>query len=503
MTTVVFLPGLNNDALTWQPVIAALPANVHGMALDLPAEPHLNRLVDRVAEQVPEGSLIVGHSFGGVVAMALAERHPNRAAGLVVVNTPSDADSSEMAANRSVKAEHALDGAFEEMAMGRMDLVFHGARADDPDVRAERLRGVRAYGPERYHAHSSAITERVDRADFLRTLGIPVLVVAASHDVVVPTATQRDWATANEVTYVEIADTAHMLPAEEPAALAHAIVGWWHTTSAADKADGVPDGPLPDYEVHGGGPVTLFLLHGAYGDRHYFEDAIRRWTEDGLRVVAWTCPGYGEAPVPDNFGVPLAAEYAARMVLQERTEVNVLLGHSMGGLIGPRVPALVGDALDGLILSASSAGFVNRTAEDKEKYLAERVKPITEDGLSVAEYSVGLLRTMMAPGASGELVDKVVEVVTSMKTEAFLASMKAITEYNSVPSLEALRLPTLLLAGEHDPACTPAGMQRMQRLIDGAKFCEIAGAGHYAFAEKPDEYQAVTTRFIASVKESL
>ncbi len=162
---------------------------------------------------------------------------------------------------------------------------------------------------------------------------------------------------------------------------------------------------------------------------------------------------------------------------------------------------LVGDVLDGLILSAASPGFVNRSAEDKQQYLAERVKPIIEGGLSVAEYAVGLLRTMMAPGASGTLVDRVIEVVTAMKTESFVASMRAITEYNSVPSLQSLRLPTLMLAGEHDPACTPAGMQRMRDLVPGAAYFEVAGAGHYAFAEKPDEYHDVTLDFITKSTE--
>jgi pimeloyl-ACP methyl ester carboxylesterase len=293
-----------------------------------------------------------------------------------------------------------------------------------------------------------------------------------------------------------------MLPAEEPELLAKAIGEWWRTTESGLGLvpTELPHGPLPDYEVHGEGDVTLFLLHGAYGDRYYFDDAITRWTGAGLRVVAWTCPGYGPLEeVPDGYGVPLLAEYAARMVMAERTAQNVLLGHSMGGLIGPRVPALVGDTLNGLILSSASPGFVNRTDEDKQKYLVERVKPITEDGLSVAEYAVGLLRTMMAPGASGPLVDRVIEVITAMKTESFIASMRAITEYNSVPSLKALRIPTLMLPGAHDPACTPAGMQKMRDMVSRASYHEIAGAGHYAFAERPDEYHAVTTSFITSV----
>lgn len=502
MTDIFFLPGLNNDALVWSGVQRSLPDRLRSVALDLPADPDLEAIAENVAAQLTEGSVLVGHSFGGVVAMMVAQRHPELLSGLVLVNAPHDADTADQAQRRRERAAGLTADDYESMAMSRLELVFAPERASDDAVIAERLRGVRAYGAERYAAHSVALAQRPDRDGFLAETELPVLVISADQDVVVPTAGQRAWAEAGGASFVEIAGTGHMLPAEEPARVAEAIEDWWRVSEAGRGyvPRSLPAGPLPEYEIHGDGETTLFLLHGAYGDRGYFDDAIARWTGVGLRVVAWTCPGYAEGvDVPRGYGVPLLAEYAARMVREERTSRNVLLGHSMGALIGPRVPALVGDALDGLILSAGSPGFVNRSAQDKARYLAERVKPITEDGLSVAEYAVGLLRTMMAPGASGPLVDRVISVVTAMKTESFVASMRAITEYNSVPSLQALQIPTLMLAGETDPACTPAGMQRMRDLAPAGQYYEIAGAGHYAFAEKPDEYHEVTTAFVSRV----
>ena len=120
----------------------------------------------------------------------------------------------------------------------------------------------------------------------------------------------------------------------------------------------------------------------------------------------------------------------------EASAQNSVLGHSMGALIAPRVA----DALDnvsGVILSAGSMGFPNRTPEDQKVFLEERLAPL-EQGMSVQDYARPLITHMMGPGAAVPLVDRVFEVVLSMKTETFRTSIIALTRYNRIPSLQAL-----------------------------------------------------------------
>lgn len=261
MTHFVFLPGLHGDARLWAPVLRALPDELAATALDLPPVPDLDALVDEVARQIAPGSVVVGHSLGGVVAMHLAERHPSLPAGLVLVTAPVGAEDPGSAAARASRAADLSPEAYEEIALDGMEAVYYGDRGHDPQVRAERLRAAREYGPERFAAHSVALGARPDRSDFLGQAPCPVLVVGASHDQVVPTAQQRRWvethraeapgavtdpaagavagsgagavadaaagAVAGAVAYVEIAETGHMLPVEAPEELAAAISRWW------------------------------------------------------------------------------------------------------------------------------------------------------------------------------------------------------------------------------------------------------------------------------------
>jgi len=102
---VVFLPGLLEPALIWRPAISALglgPDRV--LAPELPGQspgdtPETTRAdltdgawLDALADEIGrrfggEPPLVVGHSTGGMLAIALARRHPSRVGSLCLVNT--------------------------------------------------------------------------------------------------------------------------------------------------------------------------------------------------------------------------------------------------------------------------------------------------------------------------------------------------------------------------------------------------------------------------------
>ncbi len=251
---------------------------------------------------------------------------------------------------------------------------------------------------------------------------------------------------------------------------------------------------VPHYRVFGEGETTLFVLHGAYGDGRYFDDFATHMAAEGYRLVVWDCPGYGTSPAVEPATIERFAEAAIAMIRKEATKTSILMGHSMGCLIGPyavnREPLI-----SGLILSAGSRGFPTRTPEDQKRYLEERLAPI-ENGMSVREYATPLITHMMASGSSGPLVEKVFDVVLAMKSETFATSIRAISTYDGRPALSDLKVPTLMIAGREDPACTAEGMALMHEMVGDSEFHVVERAGHYAFAEQPGIYRDIILSFL-------
>lgn len=95
---VVLVHGLGTDSSAWDRVAPALAEHHRVITVDLPGY-SLRALTDRVphATDLADGldavlagagvhsAVLVGHSFGGVVSLITANRHPDRCAGLVLL----------------------------------------------------------------------------------------------------------------------------------------------------------------------------------------------------------------------------------------------------------------------------------------------------------------------------------------------------------------------------------------------------------------------------------
>jgi 3-oxoadipate enol-lactonase len=180
---------------------------------------------------------------------------------------------------------------------------------------------------------------------------------------------------------------------------------------------------IPDFQVAGDSDTTVFLLHGAYGSKDYFRPEIETLVRAGLRVVAWDAPGYGLSALPEGgLSIEEMAEAAVRLIDLMGGRTNVLLGHSMGGIIAPAVSVMAEGKVHGLVISATVASFSQKSETDKKTFLAERIDPLKK-GKSFRETAGAVVGSMFAPGSSGPMVELVREVALSTKTETFISSI--------------------------------------------------------------------------------
>ncbi|WP_216933963.1 MULTISPECIES: alpha/beta fold hydrolase [unclassified Acinetobacter] len=96
MNTLVFLPGASGIQHFWQPLRAALTEYTDQQVIAYPgfdggapnlAIQNLYDLQGFVKEQVKDDSILIAQSMGGVLAVGLALKHPQKVKGLVLLAT--------------------------------------------------------------------------------------------------------------------------------------------------------------------------------------------------------------------------------------------------------------------------------------------------------------------------------------------------------------------------------------------------------------------------------
>lgn len=101
--SLLFLPGVSGVGSFWLPVGEALPADWRKRYVDwpgmtvVPASPRIGSfadLVDMVLDRLEEPTVLVAQSMGGVVAVQVAARRPDRISHLVLTATSGGIDLS-------------------------------------------------------------------------------------------------------------------------------------------------------------------------------------------------------------------------------------------------------------------------------------------------------------------------------------------------------------------------------------------------------------------------
>lgn len=234
---LVLLHAFPLDRGMWKPQVAALREVARVIAIDLPgfgespAPPEfgIEGAADAVAGllaalDVPK-AVVCGLSMGGYVALALARRHADRLAGLILADTRAGVDDTQAKAgrNKSISAVRAQGSAalFEEMLP---KVLCEATRSNKPDV-VQQLKSVA--GRQRAEGVAAALVAMRDRPDAnpgLKDIAVPTLVLVGELDTVTPGLSAANLAAQIRGSrLVNIPGAGHLSNVENPAAFNAAV----------------------------------------------------------------------------------------------------------------------------------------------------------------------------------------------------------------------------------------------------------------------------------------
>lgn len=233
---LVLVPGLNNTHAVFDGVAAALPAHLQAVALDNPALETVEAIAQALLARLPERFWLVGFSFGGYVALAMLEAAPERVQGIAMVCAGPYADPPGAKPKRLAALDAVAQGRYFETIAQQAANAFHPDSLGNQALMQARSAMVQDYGPQSYAAHVRATMARPDRSHLLDG-SRPTLIVTASHDTVIAPDTVKRYAAAIPGAQLhQIEGAGHLLPMEQPLALAHLLAGWQALPTAPSPA---------------------------------------------------------------------------------------------------------------------------------------------------------------------------------------------------------------------------------------------------------------------------
>ncbi|MFB4352509.1 alpha/beta fold hydrolase [Microbacterium sp. LS_15] len=223
---LTLLAGMNCTADLWAD--AGFDTEGGGVIRPMLDRPSLRAQVDALLAELPAQSVIVGHSLGGIVGMALALAAPHRVAGLCLVSTNAKAPTGAQRAGWTEWIRRLDDGDDARSLQQSILEPLLGERlaAERPDLVERALSMGDDTGVDLLRTQLELQLTRVDLLSRLSSLRMPTLVVSGLDDVICPPRFHTEIVAEIDGARLVSLDAGHLLPLERPREFGDLVRSW-------------------------------------------------------------------------------------------------------------------------------------------------------------------------------------------------------------------------------------------------------------------------------------
>ena len=250
------------------------------------------------------------------------------------------------------------------------------------------------------------------------------------------------------------------------------------------------------YERHGQGPAVLFC-HGAGSNAATWWQQLPAFRAQHTCITMdIRCFGRSGAPV-EEFAMRLFVDDLIAVLDREQVERVVVVGQSLGGMIGLRV------ALQHAHRVAAFAAC-DTTLAIEHSVLIDllRRRQVTHRAVNIEERSLGkwFLQNEPQKAALYAQINHFNPSFHSISAQQWGEAMGGLMHPSHLLPMQSLTkvgCPTLLLVGSEDPLVPVEVMREVAELIPQSELLVVGEAGHSAYFEKPAEFNRGVLDFIA------
>lgn len=223
---LLLLPGTACDRRVFAPLIERL-GDYPILIGDMAGARTMPDLAEIILANAPPYFLLAGFSLGGICALEMVARQPQRIGGLALIDTTARPDPPANAAVRRKAVADAYEKGMDGFILDAWPRLVSAANVGDEALRDTIVAMARDCGPGRLEEQAEVAIHRADSRPRLSAITQPTLVVAGMHEAVCPPDVQKEMAEAIAAAELHfIADAGHFAPLEQPDAMALHVQRW-------------------------------------------------------------------------------------------------------------------------------------------------------------------------------------------------------------------------------------------------------------------------------------
>ena len=224
---IVFLPGMMCDARLFGPQIAELSSEYSVMVGPVTRGERIEEIASGLLDELPAKFALAGLSMGGIVAMELLRRAPDRLTRLALMDTTPLADTPQVAADRAPQIVKVRAGRMADVMREEMKPNYLAPGPFRNEILDLVMDMANTLGPEVFIRQSRALQRRRDQQGTLRKCRAPTLILCGAHDALCPVKRHTFMAELIHGAELKVIETAGHLPTlEAPDETTRALRDW-------------------------------------------------------------------------------------------------------------------------------------------------------------------------------------------------------------------------------------------------------------------------------------
>jgi 3-oxoadipate enol-lactonase len=212
-----------------------------------------------------------------------------------------------------------------------------------------------------------------------------------------------------------------------------------------------------------------------------------------FRVLRYDARGHGQSAAPDRpYSIAELGEDVIALMDAHQIDKAHWLGLSKGGMTGMWVATHHPERLNRVVL-ANTAPVMG-----PPDLWNGRIRTVREKGMgAIVQATLERWFTKRFLASQSSMLPLVSHMIETTPVAGYAGCCAAIRDMDQREAIKGIDLPTLVIAGLHDPATSWAAGKDIHERIKGSQFVSL-DAAHLSNIERPEEFTPAVVEFLRS-----